>query len=179
MTAAKEYHLELLSQANYKPFFDLIQNNRSRLEDFFAGTVAKTQSLEATEVYCKELERKIEEKSYFPYLIVENESGSLLGFIDVKNIDWDIPKAELGAFVDSHFEGKGLVFHYVNELVSKIVEEHGFKKLLCRAASQNNRSIRVIKRLGFELEGTIRCDYRTTKGILVDLDYYGKVFNEF
>jgi RimJ/RimL family protein N-acetyltransferase len=34
----------------------------------------------------------------------------------------------------------------------------------------------VILKNGFELEGTIRNDYRTTKGEIVDLNYYGRVF---
>ncbi|MCG8577516.1 MAG: GNAT family N-acetyltransferase [Flavobacteriales bacterium] len=171
------YQLQLLSKENSEAFFKLMEDNRSRLEDFFAGTVAKTRTKEATQKYCLEIEDKITNKTYFPYLIIDNQSQQLVGLIDVKNIDWSIPKAELGAFIDTAYEGKGLIQHFGLILIEQIVAEHRFKKLLCRAASTNKRSVRTIQQLGFKLEGTVRRDYKTTKGELVDLDYYGRIFD--
>jgi ribosomal-protein-serine acetyltransferase len=41
---------------------------------------------------------------------------------------------------------------------------------------QNNIAAqRVAEKCGFEKEGVIRKDYKTTKGELVDLIYYGRV----
>lgn len=172
-----DYHLELLSPANADSFYFLIQNNRSRLEDFFAGTVSKTLTLEATRQYCQEIEKKIDRKMYFPYLIIESSTRKLVGFIDVKNIEWSVPKGELGAFIDVDYEGKGIITHFGTELIRQIVAERGFKKLFCRAAPNNKRSIRVVQQIGFQLEGIIRCDYRTTNGELIDLNYYGQTFS--
>ncbi len=177
MNNSSNYKLQLLSENESQAFFSLIQNNRNRLEDFFAGTLSKTKTLSDTQKYCKEVEEKISRKEYFPYLIIEIESNKIIGLIDLKNINWDIPKGELGAFIDSNFEGKGLITALGTGLINQIVREHKFKKLYCRAAEQNKRSIRVIERIGFTLEGTLRRDYKTTKGELVDLNYYGKLFN--
>lgn len=177
MNEDSNYMLRLITENDSEAFYTLIKNNQSRLEDFFAGTLSRTQSLDDTKNYCKEIVLKIEHKEYFPYLIVEALSDQAIGLIDIKNINWDIPKAELGAFIDSNFEGKGLITTLGEKLIKQIVEEHKFKKLLCRVAKQNNRSIRVIERIGFKNEGTIRRDYKTTKGELVDLMYYGKIFN--
>ncbi len=176
MIDANLYHLELLSLAKAESFFTLIHNNKTRLEDFFAGTVKKTSSLKATLEYCSVIENKIERKTYLPYLIVETKTGQLLGLIDIKNIDWNIPKAELGAFIDAKYEGKGLITHFMSVVINQIVDQYNFKKLFCRIAPRNIRSIHAIKRVGFKLEGTIRCDYKTVKGELVDLNYYGRVF---
>ncbi len=177
MKALTDFHLSLLSKEDSTSFYHLIQNNLDRLADFFAGTVRRTTTLEDTEAYCLEIEQRIANKSYFPYLIIETKTDQLVGLIDIKNIDWDIPKAELGAFIDANFEGKGIITHYGSILIDQIVAEHGFKKLFCRTAPENKRSIQVVERIGFELEGTIRRDYKTTKGILVDLNYYGKLYN--
>lgn len=171
-----QYKLELLGKTKCELFYNLIQENKSRLEDFFAGTVKKTTSLGATNSFCGEAEKKIKNKEYFPYLIIEVETDKIVGLIDIKNIDWNIPKAELGAFIDKKFEGKGIITNYINFLIDKIVEEHQFKKLLCRIAPENKRSIQVAINCGFELEGMIRRDYRTSKGRLVDLNYYGKIY---
>ncbi|CAM1344290.1 GNAT family N-acetyltransferase [Tenacibaculum amylolyticum] len=176
-TQTTQYHIELLSASHYEAFYELIQNNIHRLEDFFAGIVSKTTTLKTTQEYCTSVEINIKNKSYFPYVIIETQTDKLVGLLDVKNIEWSVPKAELGAFIDANHEGKGIVRYLGNELIQQIVTKHKFKKLYCRAAARNIRSIRVVKQLGFELEGTIRCDYRTTKGELVDLNYYGKVFD--
>lgn len=174
---SSKYSLKLLSQKESVSFFSLIQNNKERLEDFFAGTIARTKTLHDTKQYCIQIEKKIDLKAYFPYLIIDNETNLLVGLIDVKNIDWNIPKGELGAFIDKDFEGKGVVTHFVNSLIFEIVKEHNFKKLFCRVAPRNIRSINVVERIGFVLEGTIRRDYRTTKGELIDLNYYGQLFD--
>ncbi|MEP0265432.1 GNAT family N-acetyltransferase [Dokdonia sp.] len=170
------YQFELLQEEDSLSFFTLIQKNKKRLNDFFAGTVAKTGTLEATQSYCKDIMTRIEDRAYYPYLIKEKSSQKLIGFIDVKNIDWEVPKAELGAFIDEDYEGKGIITHHLTDLIDTIVQEHDFKKLLCRIAKENKRSIQVALHCGFEYEGTIRRDYRTTSGRLIDLNYYGKLF---
>jgi RimJ/RimL family protein N-acetyltransferase len=171
------YKIDLLNTAESEAFFSLIDTNRVRLEDFFAGTVSKTRTLEDTLEYCTEIQNRIEAKTYFPYMITDINTGQFVGLVDVKNIDWNVPKAELGSFIDSRYEGKGIVTKAANLVVDYIVEKHKFLKLLCRANSRNKGSIAVILKNGFELEGTIRKDYRTTKGEIVDLNYYGRIFD--
>ncbi len=173
---SNNYQIILLREEDSASFFTLIEKNKERLSDFFAGTVAKTTTLEATEAYCKEIMTRIEDRTYYPYLIKEKASGKLIGFIDIKNIDWNVPKAELGAFIDMDDEGKGIITHHLTHLIHTIVTEYGFKKLFCRIAKENKRSIQVALNCGFEYEGTMRRDYRTTDGRLVDLNYYGKLF---
>ncbi len=172
----KDYNITLLTSEHSTAFFQLIDTNRSRLEDFFAGTLKHTSSLEDTIEYCKQIEEKTQAKTYFPYLIIEKNTKKTVGLIDVKNIDWSIPKAELGAFIDHNFEGLGIITKSAEYVMDLIVKTHKFKKLYCRVAERNTRSLNVVLRCGFELEGTIRCDYRTSKGELVDLNYYGKLF---
>lgn len=170
------YKISLLSTNESKAFFNLIDSNRSRLEDFFAGTVSKTKTHNDTINYCKIIEQKIKDRAYFPFMITDITTNVFIGLVDVKNIDWNVPKAELGSFIDSSYEGKGITTKATTIVVDYLIENYHFKKLLCRANSKNLGSISVILKNGFELEGTIRNDYRTTKGEIVDLNYYGRVF---
>jgi len=172
----ENYKISLLEINQSELFFNLIDVNRERLEDFFAGTVAKTKTLEATIDYCKEIIQKINDKDYFPYMITDVSCNKMIGLIDVKNIDWNVPKAELGAFIDKNYENKGVITKASTLVVDHLIDKYQFKKLLCRANNRNRGSISVILKNGFELEGTIRNDYRTTKGDIVDLNYYGRVF---
>lgn len=158
------------------PFFNLINNNRSRLEDFFAGTVSKTKNLEDTIAYCSVIKQRIKDESYFPFVILSKEENKFIGLIDVKNIDWNVPKAEIGYFIDSNYEGKGVISKSLGYVIEHLIQTYKFKKLLCRVNSKNQGSINVAIKNNFQLEGTIRNDYRTTKNKIVDLNYYGRVF---
>lgn len=171
------YNINLLQAEESEAFFNLIDSNRPRLEDFFAGTVSKTLTLETTKSYCIEIQKRIENLEYLPFMITDTQTKTFVGLVDVKNIDMNVPKAELGSFIDSRYEGKGIVTEATKLVVDHIVETYNFSKLLCRANSRNKGSIAVILKNGFELEGTIRRDYKTTKGEVVDLNYYGRIFD--
>jgi RimJ/RimL family protein N-acetyltransferase len=171
------YEISLLNTNDGSAFFALIESNRPRLEDFFAGTVSETRTLKDTLDYCIAIQNKIQSKTYFPFMITDINTAKFVGLVDVKNIDWNVPKAELGSFIDHRYEGKGIVSKATNLVIDHCVEKYKFIKLLCRANSRNKGSIAVILKNGFELEGTIRNDYRTTKGEIVDLNYYGRVFD--
>lgn len=169
------FYIDILQSSQVEAFFNLIDNNRANLEDFFAGTVSKTQTLKETITYGIEIQNRIKAESYFPYIIIDSRVNTFVGLVDVKNIDWNVPKAELGYFIDSEYSGKGITSKAVGLVADFITETYQFKKLLCRIGSKNIASRQVALKNGFVLEGTIRNDYRTTKGEIVDLDYYGRV----
>ena len=70
--------------------FNLINNNRPRLEDFISGIVSKTKNIYDTEVFIDEIIEKNLAKTYYPYLVIDRANNELVGFFDIKNIDWNI-----------------------------------------------------------------------------------------
>ena len=79
-------------------FYVMVDKNRSRLADFFTGTVSKTKTKEETIGFVSEIIKKREEKTYFPFVIVDITSQKIIGYMDLKNLDWSIPKAEMGGY---------------------------------------------------------------------------------
>jgi RimJ/RimL family protein N-acetyltransferase len=156
-------------------FFQLIDRNRPRLEDFFSGTVARTRSLDDTMMYVEEIMRRMESRTYFPFFLVDDHTAEFAGLIDVKSIDWNVPKAELGCFIDSKFEGQGISAKALSLMIEHLLQEFGFNKLFLRTSPLNRPAIALAERCGFVREGVLRCDYKTTKGDLVDLAYYGLI----
>ncbi|MEP6645733.1 MAG: GNAT family protein [Saprospiraceae bacterium] len=173
------YSLRLFEANDADAFFHLIDRNRSRLEDFFSGTVARTRTLEDTRTYTAEIINRITSKTYFPYFLVDNHTQDFMGFFDVKNIDWNIPKGELGFFIDAAYENKGIAFIAFYHLVQNLIVEQGFNKLFLRTHPTNHAAIALAEKTGFVKEGQLRNDYRTIKGDLVDLAYYGLKREEF
>lgn len=169
------YTIRLLTPADLGGFFELVQKNRPRLENFFTGTVSRTQTLEDTRNFVADITQRAAARTYFPYLIIDTSNNQLAGFLDLKNIDWNIPKSELGCYIDAEYEGRGITTKAFCLFCDFCFQEYGFKKLFLRTHPSNTSAIRVAEKAGFELEGTLRRDYKTTAGELVDLLYYGKL----
>lgn len=166
------YLIRPLDTSNPEAFFYLMSSNRPRLEDFFAGTVAKTMTLQATKDYCKVIDARVAAKQYIPFSIIDTKTNQWVGMLDLKNIDWESAKAELGYFIDTHYEGRGLTSKALALLIGFLKENYPLKYLLCRVASENKASKQVALRNGFLFEKTVASDYTTTRGQVVDLDYY-------
>jgi ribosomal-protein-serine acetyltransferase len=99
--------------------------------------------------------------------------------MDIKSIDWNIPKAELGFFIDENYEGKGIISIAVSKVVEHCFETLKMKKLFLRTHEKNIGSRKVAEKNGFTVEGIIRSDYKTTRGVIVDLMYYGLLESEY
>jgi RimJ/RimL family protein N-acetyltransferase len=158
-------------------FFNLIDQNRSRLEDFFTITISRTRTLEDAKAYVEAITKKAEAKIYLPYLIVNNENNGLIGFIDIKNIDWNIPMGELGFFIDKEYSGKGIFTKALKAFIDFCFANYGFHKLFLRTHESNFSARRVAENCGFVMERKLRRDHKTPGGDLVDLLYYGKISN--
>lgn len=171
------YELRLVNTSDPDAFFQLIEKNRPRLEDFFAGTVTRTRSLQDTRDYFKEIADRIEARTYFPHILINLENNQFIGFLDIKSIDWNIPKAEIGYFIDSDYEGQGISSKALSVLIEYAQEELQMRKLLIRTHIENYSARAMAEKNGFQQEGIIRSDYKTTKGELVDLVYYGLIIN--
>ena len=167
--------LRPVSAIDSADLFRLIDTNRPRLEDFFAGTVAVTRTAADTEQHVINMLAKAEARTYFAFSVVDTRTGGMAGFVDIKNIDWKIPKAELGAFMDSNYERQGIASKALEAITRHCFDTLALDKLLIRTHEGNTGARKVIERNGYQLEGTVRKDYRTTAGVVVDLMYYGKV----
>lgn len=167
------FNIRLLEQNDAAAYFELISANRARLEDFFAGLVSRTQNWQDTELFLSGAIEKIGERTYFPFVVIDTAKGQIAGFVDVKNIDWIIPKAELGCFMDKDYAGQGIARQALQLVTAHLFETMGFNKLFLRTHQSNNAAIALAEQCGFEQEGIIRRDYKTTKGELVDVLYYG------
>ena len=169
------YSLRLLDLGDLDPYFELVQKNRDRLADYFVGTVSRTKTYKEAQEFVEEMIKHTISNTYFPYVIIDHKDEKIIGFIDLKNIDWNIPKTQIGFYIDESYAGKGIISKAIREICDHCFEEKGFEKLFMRIHPENIAAQKVAEKCGFELEGTIRNDYKTTSGELIDLLYYGKL----
>jgi len=154
-------------------YYNLIDKNRKRLEAFFAGLVAITGNLESTKAHLEDVLAKHEKKHFYSFIVIDSTNNRIIGSIQLKSIDWNIPKAEVGYYIDSDYEGKGITSTAVSKVIAYGFDELKMNKLFLRANSENKGSVRVAEKNGFRVEGVLRKDYKSTDGTLVDLVYYG------
>ena len=172
------YLIRQLSTNDTTDFFLLVDKNRKRLEDFFSGTVAKNKDIESTRVFIPEVIDKAAQRISYSFVITASSSQKLIGYIDIKSIDWNIPKAELGYFIDQHYEGRGILTKALSKIITYCFDTLQINKLLVRTHEANIGSRKMVEKNGFRVEGIIRNDYKTTSGNIVDLVYYGLLKTE-
>jgi ribosomal-protein-serine acetyltransferase len=78
------YTIRLLSIQDLDAYFQLVEQNRERLEDFFTGTVSRTRTVEDTRVFLGDITQRAMDRAYFPYIIVDTTNNKIAGFIDLK-----------------------------------------------------------------------------------------------
>lgn len=173
-----DYLLRAIHPDDSEQFYQLVQNNLDRLLDFFPGTVAGAKTIEETKSMIETRLAMAANSEYCPFVIVDQKSGQLCGYMDVKNFVRQIPKAELGTFIDRDHAGKGAGTAALKEIINWLFNE-GFRKLLIRTHESNDAARRMAEKLGFRLEGTIRADHVTSSGEITDLLYLGLLKEEF
>lgn len=164
-----ELSVELFNGQDYQGFYQLIENNRARLLDFFAGTCNKTQDLKSTEQYCHEINQKLAAKSYFPFLIKHLRTGQYIGLIDLKNLDWTNKESEVGYFVDAGHEGSGIMKWGLAQVVSWCKKNTDLERLFCRIHESNQKSKALAVNSGFNFDCVLKANYTKSNGETVDL----------
>ncbi len=171
--------LRQYSEGDGKLFFDLIHKNKDRLADSFPSILANAFNEITTEYFIQNKIIEWYEKKSFAFGIWLKGSGEYIGHLNVKNIDWVIPRAELAYFISGEYEGRGIMKEVLTALVKFCFEELEMNRIFVRVLTGNERSYKLAERCGFTKEGTMRKDHRTFDGDLVDLFYYGLTIDDY
>lgn len=96
---------------------------------------------------------------------------TMLGAIDLHDIDWHNRHASIGYWLDSDSTGQGIMTRAVRALVKFAFETLGLYRIEIHVATANLPSRRIPERLGFTLEGVLRAVQRL-RGAYVDHAIY-------
>lgn len=111
----------------------------------------------------------------FYFNIFLKSSYKLAGVIALWNIDWDVPKFEIGYFIRTSLEGSGYAIEAVNGITRFAFDYFGALRIQITSPLQNEPSWRVAEGAGYTLEGIIRNNYRDVDSNLIDSKYYSKI----
>jgi len=115
--------------------------------------------------------RRLEDTERFIALTLEQDAnqqgkhfgiwyqGRLAGTVGVHRIDWTNRKTEIGYWLAAGYQGKGLMTAAVAAYIDRLIfGEWDLNKVTISAATGNLKSRAIPERLGFRLEGVIRCN---------------------
>lgn len=102
------------------------------------------------------------------------ESNEFIGAAGLNNIKKEHSRGELGFWLLPEFWGSG----YISEAVPKVLE-YGFQTLSLHrieawVESDNEKSIKVLSKLGFQQEGTLK-DYEIKNGKFISVDVFASI----
>ena len=153
-------------------FFELVSTNEAYLNESFPITVLNTKTLVKTGAYLKSMQEKwlLDQGGQLGVWLEE----TLVGMIMLKNLDWSVPRCELGYFVGEKFASKGYTTEALNAVVQYCFEELKLVKVYLRVIATNKASLTLAEKCGFEKEGYFKKEYRTGNKDLVDLVYFAR-----
>jgi len=108
------------------------------------------------------------------------QTGEIIGMMSFVKVDWRDETAEVGYWLARKYWGRGLATEALRVLLNHGFKKFKFKKIYARVYQPNIRSIKLLERIGFKLEGRLRKQkrYRFGKKRLDEL-IYGILPEEF
>lgn len=163
--------LRRLQATDAKAMFRAIEANREHLTPWLPW-VEKTKTV-ADSQFNLELQQDSWESGLVYDFGFFSPTGEFLGRGGLHSIDWSVPKGEFGYWLVKKAEGQGLISDALTALEREFFRL-GFERLEVRCDPSNQRSARVPERLGYELEGVLRCEKRH-RGQLRDTMVWAKL----
>ncbi|KAA0955382.1 GNAT family N-acetyltransferase [Sporosarcina sp. ANT_H38] len=111
------------------------------------------------------------------YSIIELESNKIIGSCGYNSLDFENAKAEIGYDISKSFWGKGYAPEAILSLMDYAFNTLEFNRIEAKVEPENINSIRVLQKLNFTFEGTMRiCE--KSKGKFINLSIYSKLMTD-
>ncbi|MGQ8874900.1 GNAT family N-acetyltransferase [Paenibacillus sp. TSA_86.1] len=105
-----------------------------------------------------------EDKQAIRFSIIEKQSGAILGSCGYNSLDFEQARAEIGYDLAKAYWGKGYATEAVTALLDHGYTSLGIHRLEAKVNPHNVNSIKLLEKLVFTREGTLRSYERVGSG---------------
>lgn len=131
-------------------------------------------SIHDTTAYIEGRLEAYKDKRTYAWGIELKSLGAVIGDISVIRIDEKTATAELGWVLGRQWWQQGYMTEIAEAVVTFLLEEVGFNRVMASHASENIPSGRVMQKIGMTYEGRLRQAGKTNQGI-VDVLVYARL----
>jgi ribosomal-protein-serine acetyltransferase len=132
--------------------FALVEANRAALRQWL-GWVDATRTVGDLRRYAEFASTQFDRMLGFDYIIRHDDRA--VGGIGLHAVDWGNRSAQLGYWLASAAQGRGLMTRACARLVTHALDDLRLHRIEIRCSVANARSRAVPQRLGFAFEGTL------------------------
>jgi RimJ/RimL family protein N-acetyltransferase len=112
------------------------------------------------EVRVREGQLKFMSREDLWLMLLLKGTHTIIGGSGLHRMDWNVPRFEIGYWVRTAYAGQGYITEAVAGITGFAFDVLGANRVEIRCDTNNIRSAAVPRRLGFDLEGTLRCEDR-------------------
>ncbi|WP_420974687.1 GNAT family N-acetyltransferase [Bacillus thuringiensis] len=111
------------------------------------------------------------------FTIIEKESNHIIGSCGYTSLDFENSKTEIGYDISKKFWGKGYAPEAISSLLDYAFTHLKLYRVEAKVEPTNVNSIKVLEKLNFTFEGTLRKSEKSA-GKLIDLNIYSKLISD-
>lgn len=108
------------------------------------------------------------------FSMIDLKSNEIIGTCGFNFIDYENAKAEIGYDLAKVYWGKGYAPEGISALLKFGFETLNLNRIEAKVEPTNVNSIKVLKKLHFTFEGTLR-QYEKSKGNFIDINMYSRL----
>jgi len=168
-------HLKLLEERHAPLAFAAVERDRAYLGKWLPW-VDQTTEVEYTASFIRtSLEQFAQNEGLAAGIWCGDE---LIGTIGTHRIDWLNRRVELGYWLASRFQGRGVVTAACRALIDHAFTEWTLNRVEIHCAAGNEKSCAIPERLGFHFEGVLR-QAQLVNGEYLDIRIYAMLFEDW
>ena len=111
------------------------------------------------------------------FSIIKLESNEIIGSCGYNSFDFENAKAEIGYDIAKSFWGRGYASEAIYSLLDYAFSFLKFNRIEAKVEPENVNSIKLLQKLNFTFEGTLR-QYEKVEGKFNDLNIYSKLISD-
>ncbi|WP_106768791.1 GNAT family N-acetyltransferase [Paenibacillus faecalis] len=108
------------------------------------------------------------------FSIIEIESNEIIGSCGYNSLDFENAKAEIGYDIAKASWGRGYASEAISSLLDYAFSSLNLNRIEAKVEPENINSIKVLQKLNFTFEGTLR-QYERINGKFTDFNMYSKL----
>ncbi|MFP7296445.1 GNAT family N-acetyltransferase [Neobacillus niacini] len=98
-------------------------------------------------------------------LVFKKDTGEFIASSGLHRIDWNVPKFEIGYWIDTRHSRKGYMMEATAAIANFAFNELKAMRVEIRCDSKNVKSRAIPEKLGFTLEGVLKNNSISVKGV--------------